>query len=144
MSLKRLLLVALVGLVVLTVVGLLVRGGWAVRSSWTQGFVMGRLAGEGGGEGIAPLERYRPGVPGMWLGFVPVLCGVGLMLTIGLFLLPLAAIGVCFRHRLWRTRGGPDGDRWAKHWHWPRGRMPPWCKEWAEPDEEAGRPEQPR
>ncbi len=144
MSVKRLLLVALVGLLVLAVAGLLVRGGWAVRSSWTQGFLMGRLAGEGGGAGVAPIERYRPGVPGMWLGIVPVLCVVGLLLTVGFFLLPLAVIGVFFRHRLWKTRGGPDGDRWAKHWHRPHGRMPPWCKEWAEPDEEAGEPEQPR
>ena len=116
-----------VPLAALIIVGLLILGGFAIqRISWSQGYRMGQLAA--GGEGVAVVPHAPYG-----LGYHP-----GLFFTVGLLFLLLIVMGKFFRFWAWKTAGGPwmMSGAMARHWHRPRGPMPPWCWGWERPSEE--------
>ena len=145
MSQKRITMVGLAALAALIVFGCLVIGGFAVyRSGQSQGYMMGRLSASGDDGAIAPYAPYGFGYPSRHSSFAPFLCSAGL------FVLLLVAAGKFFRFRAWKAAGGPEGERWARHWpfgkapsrhgaqdwHRRHGPMPPWCWGWEKPPEE--------
>jgi hypothetical protein len=136
---KRWLPFLLRALAALIVVGVVIGGGFAIhRISWSQGYRTGQLAAGGEEGAVAPYARYGLGRP-------------GLLLTAGVLLLVLLAIGRFFRFWAWNMAWGPwmmaggpwamargpRGRHWAArraaHWHRPHGPMPPWCWGWEQP-----------
>lgn len=130
-------------LVALIIIGLLVRGGWAIyRTGWSQGYMTGQLAAADDGSAARSYPPYAFGYPA-W----PVLAGLGLLGLFGLLVLPLLAIGKMISLHARGMAGGPPGSPWAKktadwsppwirHWHRDHGRRPPWCWDWEEPADE--------
>jgi hypothetical protein len=103
---------------------LLLAGGYALtRAGWSQGYAAGLQAS--GGE-IAPAFPIRPFGP-LALGFLPLLCGFGLLFFFGLFVLRFFLFG----RRAWRWRqpGGPKDGPWMGPWgrgHWGHDHWQPW------------------
>ena len=133
-------------LVTLVIIGLLVVGGLALyRAGWSQGYVAGQLAVEGGEGAMAPPSF---GYPGRFFGFMPYHpFGASPLLLIPLALLFFAVIGKLIRFVIWGTvwrpaMAGPRPMHWRRfHRHWrhgppPHGPMPPWCWDWEELSEE--------
>ncbi len=122
-------------LAVLLVIALLVGGAAAIqRGAWSQGYMMGRLAGAEGGA-ATPFVPY--GYPGMAFGPRHFGGGPGVILTLGLLFLACLAVGRLFRFRAWAMHGGPwrhadgaPGDPHARHWQ-----HGPWCQGWDRPPE---------
>jgi flagellar biosynthesis protein FliQ len=128
----------LVPLLLVVVAGLLITGGWAIhRIGWTEGYAVG--AGVAAGE-ASPVPYAPTG-----------LSYIGLFLTAGLAFVVLMAF-VSKLMGLWAFRtfagpwmlahkrpvgpSGPNGERWAAHWHrYPR-HAPPWWWGWEQPGEE--------
>jgi hypothetical protein len=126
---KRFWVVPLAALIIVSL--LIILGGFAIqRISWSQGYRMGQLAAGGEGVAVVPHAPYGFGHPGLFI-------------TIGLLFLLLIVVGKFFRFWAWRMAGGPwmmaggpRGEYWPRHWHRPRGPMPPWCWGWEKPSEE--------
>ena len=133
------------GLATLILIGLLAVGGYVVyRTAWSQGYVTGQMAAEGGESMPAPSPFARPGWP---YGFAPYrpFGGVVLLFKVVLALLFFGLIGRLIGFAIWGTafRHAMSG-KWPKHWHhyhqrWhrfpgrpPRGPAPPWCWDWEE------------
>jgi hypothetical protein len=117
--------------VTLVVIGVLAVGGAATyRAGWSQGYVNGRAV-EPGEEGPADVpfrfgHRWRPGAFGYPVhphGFPLLRVGLLCLFTLGLFVLPLLAVGKLLRFKAWRTACGPTGAHGP--WHWPRFRSHP-------------------
>ena len=119
----------LVPLSLLVVIGLLIGGSWAIhRIGWTEGYAVGM----GAAAGKVTAVPYAP----------TGLSYLGLFLTAGLaFLLLVTVTGkllglLAFKtvagpwmraHSPLRGPMGPNGERWAKHWHGHPHHVPPWC-----------------
>ena len=116
-------------------IGLLVAGGYAlIRLGWSQGYAMGLQAAQGEALPSAPFVPYPR--YGLGFGFLPFLCGFGLLLFFGLFLMRFFWFGrAC---RAWHKAGWPQGEDWPKPWG--HGRMPPWYQPSKEMPE--GQPEE--
>jgi hypothetical protein len=115
----------LIGLLLLAFAG--VGRSAAYRAGWSQGYYAGQQVGREDGATVAP--PYAPYGPDGWqqgpgFGLRFFLCGLGLLLPFGLFLLFFGAIGrfACgHRHRQgpgWHGHWGHHGP--GKHkWQWP-------------------------
>lgn len=111
------------GIAALVVVLLLVAGAGAVQqSAWSQGYMMGLIAGGGEGDALSQYVLYNSGrgssLGGIVGGFFRfALFFFGLMLAAKFF------FGMAFRRR-WQMAGGPEGDwkGWQHH-------GPPWCRQ---------------
>jgi hypothetical protein len=88
----------------------------AYQAGWSQGYYAAQQAD---GEAAPPAAPYTPYAPGGWhhgpgFGPRPFLCGLGLLLPLGLFFLFFATIGRLFRHH----RHGPKHFAgWHGHKH---------------------------
>jgi hypothetical protein len=116
------------------------------------GFGFGRLAGSHeSGLGAVPSVPRGLAWP-RWHLFAPFLCGIRLLLPIGLFVLLLVFVSRWIRMCAWRATGGPWMDachpkdwrkdrRWHRHGHWPHRPVPPWWWGWGEPPERDAEPQ---
>jgi hypothetical protein len=128
----------IVPLVLVVLAGLLITGGWAIhRIGWTEGYAVGT----GVAAGEASAVPYAP----------TGLSYIGLFLTAGLAFVVLMGLASKLIG-LWAFRtfagpwmmaprrpvgaAGPNGERWAAHWHTPHRHMPPWCWGWEQAAEE--------
>lgn len=105
-------------LFVLLVGGLLSVGGSAIyRAGYSQGLAT-ELA-SGAEEGLAPFPGYPYGPRGAYgfgFGFLPLLCGIGILFFAGMFL--LGGIAKAFRFRRMRMHpDGPGREYWGRKWH---------------------------
>jgi hypothetical protein len=114
--------------------------------------MMGLTAAFGGAVATFMLAPAHSSVGGLWF---TLLCGLGLLATLGLPLLLLVGGGLLGRHRAWKMVG-QSGDQGRHpfhaaraHWHrhWRPGAAPPWwCRDHEETVEEPKEPdrEEPR
>ncbi|MCP4168322.1 MAG: hypothetical protein GY759_20855 [Chloroflexi bacterium] len=110
-------------LAALIVIGLILMAGSAIyNNAWSEGFIMGQLAT--GQEGLILPQGAM--VQGGSSFFGNLLGMMGIFLFFGFL---LALVGVAFKFfgiRKWATADGPEGEKWAKHWHHHHGGPPPW------------------
>ena len=121
----------------LLVTTVLLAGGFALsRAGWSQGYTAGLQAG---GADLAPVVPFRPYGP-LALGFLPLLCGFGLLFFFGLFILRFFLFGR--RAWGWHKQGGPGEGPWMGPWG--HGHRQPWQQDppegQAEPPASAGEP----
>ena len=105
-----------VGVIALIVILLLGFGSSALQqSAWSQGYMMGLMAG-GDGDALAQYVLYNSRTGGGFPGF-----GFLWLLAIGAFLFVVA--GKFMRMLAWRAAGGSEDMAWSPRWHQAG---PPW------------------
>jgi hypothetical protein len=118
----------LLGLLAIGLLLMVARG--VGRLGWWQGYRMGQWSAQEE-RGEAPFHHpLRPRGPGSFgyrtgMGLLSALCGVGLLIKLGLVLLLVTLVGRLIGHRAWRPAYGPAPWRWHRHWYGPR--YGPWC-----------------
>ena len=114
---KGCLVKVLLGLLVIGLVLTVARG--VGRFGWWHGYRMGQWSVQEEREAI-PFRRppLGPGVLGHYprMGMLRALCGVGLLVKLGVVLLLVTLVSRLIGHRYWRMAYGP---RWRHGpWHW--------------------------
>ena len=109
-KLMRVAVVALVGLLLL---GMAISG--IQQAAWSEGYALGLMAGNGGGDTLSQYLLYNSGNLGR---SGP---GFGTFLFIGLLIFGFFALARMGRMWMWRTYGGPDAEEWRRRWQGERG-----------------------
>ena len=106
-------------LLVLFVIGLLSLGGYL---GWSQGYMAGLAAADGGEGVVGPRAFYGYG----FFPFFPFFFGFGLFFKFAFLLLLFFLIFRMFGFWRWRMAGGPPG--WGKYHHRHHHGPPPWYR----------------
>ena len=135
----------LVPLLLVVGAGLLITGGWAIhRIGWTEGYAVGVGVAAGA---VSPVPYAPTGLSYVGLFLTAGLAFVVLMALvsklIGLWAFKTVAGPWMMAHRPPVGPGGPNGERWAKHWHRPYRHVPPWWGDWQQAGEEKSGDAQP-
>jgi hypothetical protein len=127
----------LLPLVLVLVAGLLITGGWAIhRIGWTEGYTVGTgvAAGQVSSVPYAPTGLSYIGLF-LTAGLAFVVLMAFMSKLIGLWAFKTVAGPWMMAHGPLRGPVGPNGERWATHWHRPHRHAPPWWCGWEQPGE---------
>ncbi len=119
------------GIAALVIVLLLGVGAASIQqSAWSEGYMMGLIAGNGQGDALSQYVLYNSGRSPSLAGAIGGLFKVGLLLF-GLLFVARFFFGMAHIRR-WQMAGAPDGQEWQPGF---RRHGPPWCRS---QDESAG------
>ena len=112
------------GIAALVIVMLLGAGAASMQqSAWSEGYMMGLIAGNGEGDALSQYVLYNSGRSPSLAG------GIGAFFKFGLLLFGLAFAAKFFfgmaHMRRWQMAGGPEGSEWQPGF---RRHGPPWCR----------------
>ena len=117
------------GIAALVIVLLLGVGAASIQqSAWSEGYMMGLIAGNGEGDALSQYVLYNSGRSPSMAGAIGGLFKVGLLLF-GLLFVAKFFFGMAHMRR-WQMAGGPDGGGWQPGF---RRHGPPWCRPQEEP-----------
>lgn len=121
-----------IGIIALIVIAMLGFGAMSIQqSAWSQGYITGLIAGDGGSDAVAQYVLYNGRTFGHGSTF-----GFFWLLAIGFF--GFMMVGKFMRMRAWHMAGGPENVDWQQQW---RHGGPPWRRPHATAAPQATAPE---
>lgn len=112
------------GIAALVIVLLLGVGAASIQqSAWSEGYMMGLIAGNGEGDALSQYVLFNSGRSLSMTGAIGGLFKVGLLLF-GLLFVARFFFGMAHMRR-WQMAGGPDGGEWQPGF---RRHGSPWCR----------------